>query len=159
MHARIPLLRRRMITCYYCVLRMVRWHAKKFVSNLNLDWDGFSAAVESAPVGNHGGFMLPWFDTEIVPKVLSSRYPSTGPGCRTMQRVCVVELLKARCWQCVCMPQQAGLQPAAIRATGGASANRSLLQIMADVFQCPVDVCEISNGAALGAAIACCAGD
>ena len=118
----------------------------------DLDWEAFSAAVESAPVGNNGGFMLPWFDTEIVPKVLSPGIHVHGLDEQDAASMCrgVIEsqMLSMRLHAA-----EAGLKPAAIRATGGASANRSLLQIMADVFQCPVDVCEISNGAALGAAI------
>ena len=47
----------------------------------------------------------------------------------------------------------AGLKPQSIRATGGASANKAILQIMADVFQCPVDVMDVQNSAALGAAL------
>jgi xylulokinase len=48
----------------------------------------------------------------------------------------------------------AGLLPKSIRATGGASQNAAILQIMANVFGCPVDVLQTtSNSAALGAAL------
>jgi sugar (pentulose or hexulose) kinase len=48
----------------------------------------------------------------------------------------------------------AGLKPTSIRATGGASQNVAILQIMANVFGCPVDVLQTtSNSAALGAAL------
>ena len=118
----------------------------------NLDWDGFSAAVEAAPVGNNGGFMLPWFDTEIVPKVLSPGIHVQGLQEDDAPSMCRA-VIEGQMLSMRLHAAEAGLKPAAIRATGGASANRSLLQIMADVFQCPVDVCEISNGAALGAAL------
>ena len=45
------------------------------------------------------------------------------------------------------------VEPNQIIATGGASANTAILQIMADVFQCPVVRIEISKSAALGAAL------
>jgi xylulokinase len=46
-----------------------------------------------------------------------------------------------------------GVSPSAIYATGGASENTDILQIMADVQNCPVHRFEVSNSAALGAAI------
>jgi xylulokinase len=46
-----------------------------------------------------------------------------------------------------------GVQPESIRATGGASANREILQVMADVFGVPVDAVDNTGSAALGAAL------
>ena len=46
-----------------------------------------------------------------------------------------------------------GVRPTRIYATGGASANREILQIMADVQGCPVCRSDVSNSAALGAAL------
>jgi xylulokinase len=46
-----------------------------------------------------------------------------------------------------------GEKPVRIQATGGASDNREILQIMADVFGVPVLRQETSNSAGLGAAI------
>ena len=43
--------------------------------------------------------------------------------------------------------------PKRIYATGGASANTAILQIMADVTNCPVSRIEVSKSAALGAAL------
>jgi len=40
-----------------------------------------------------------------------------------------------------------------ITVTGGASRNPAILQVMADVQECPVLRCEVTNGAALGAAL------
>jgi len=45
-----------------------------------------------------------------------------------------------------------GLVPRKILATGGASVNKSLLQVMADVFGTPVHVSSQPNSASLGAA-------
>ena len=46
-----------------------------------------------------------------------------------------------------------GVTIATIYATGGASANRDILQVMADVFDAEVLQLEIGNSAALGAAL------
>jgi xylulokinase len=49
--------------------------------------------------------------------------------------------------------QAAGITPSALRATGGAAQNPAILQIAADVFQCPVRRSNVTNTAALGAAV------
>ena len=46
-----------------------------------------------------------------------------------------------------------------IYATGGASANRAILQVMADVFGAEVYQLEVGNSAALGAALRACHAD
>ncbi len=46
-----------------------------------------------------------------------------------------------------------GVAPSAIYATGGASVDLEILQIMAHVHQCPVYQFEVTNSAALGAAL------
>ena len=46
-----------------------------------------------------------------------------------------------------------GVRPESIRATGGASANREILQVMADVFAVPVDIVDNTGSAALGGAL------
>jgi xylulokinase len=46
-----------------------------------------------------------------------------------------------------------GVRPGRIYATGGASANREILQVMADVHGCPVFRFETTASAALGAAL------
>lgn len=118
----------------------------------NLSWDEFSTAIESTPPGNQGAMMLPWFDSEIVPKV-------NRPG---VQRFTLDEndasgncraVVEGQMMSMRNHAEEAGLVPTSIRATGGASQNQAILQIMANVFACPVDVLESSNSAALGAAL------
>jgi xylulokinase len=45
------------------------------------------------------------------------------------------------------------IKPTSIYATGGGSVNLPVLQIMADVFNCPVHRIEVAKSAALGAAL------
>jgi xylulokinase len=49
--------------------------------------------------------------------------------------------------------QWMNVSPDCIYATGGASSNLSLLQVMADVMKCRVERIEVSKSAALGAAL------
>ena len=46
-----------------------------------------------------------------------------------------------------------------IRLTGGASKNDGIAQLVADVFQAPVERLDVSNSAALGAALIAAAAD
>jgi xylulokinase len=46
-----------------------------------------------------------------------------------------------------------GIAPQRILLTGGASKNNGIAQIVADVFQAPVERLEVANSAALGAAL------
>lgn len=117
-----------------------------------LDWEEFSNLLKSTPPGNQGAMMLPWFDSEIVPKISSAgvkRFDLNSSDTAANCRAVIEAQMMAMCNHAVA----AGLQPTSIRATGGGSQNPAILQIMADVFACPVDTITISNSAALGAAL------
>ncbi len=117
-----------------------------------LDWAGFSQAIQSTPPGNHGKLMLPWFEPEIVPHVLTpgihrfelEKHDVAG-NCRAVVEAQMLSMRLHSEWMKV--------RPTAIYATGGASVNRDILQIMADVQNCPVYRFEVTNSAALGAAL------
>jgi len=118
-----------------------------------LTWEQFSARLDATVPGNQGAMMLPWFDSEIVPKVeqgevhrFSLQSTEVAANCRAV--------IEAQMMAMSNHATAAGLQPSSIRATGGASQNTAILQIMANVFGCPVDVLQTtSNSAALGAAL------
>jgi xylulokinase len=118
-----------------------------------LTWEQFSACLEATPSGNQGAMMLPWFDSEVVPKVehagvqrFSLELTDVNANCRAV--------IEAQMMAMSNHAATAGLQPTSIRATGGASQNVVILQIMANVFGCPVDVLQsTSNSSALGAAL------
>jgi len=125
---------------------------EKVKNQYGFDWARFSAALQQTPPGNDGKMMLPYFEPEIVPKVLT-------PGVR---RILLDEtdaagncrgVVEAQMMSMRIHSQWMGEPPTQIYATGGASANPQILQIMADVFQCPVYRQETPNSAALGAAL------
>jgi xylulokinase len=96
--------------------------------------------------------MVPWFEPEITPTVLTPgvhRYGMTADD-RDANVRGVIEgqqmamALHAR-WMEVSVDS--------IYATGGAAANRDILQVMADVFGAPVHQLQVENSAALGAAL------
>jgi xylulokinase len=117
-----------------------------------LDWDGFSRAIAATPPGNEGRLMLPYFEPEIVPRVLEPGVRRFGlderdaaANCRAVVEAQMLSMRLHSAWMRV--------RPERIRVTGGASRNAALLQVMADVQQCPVERLEVTNGAALGAAL------
>ncbi|MBS3763600.1 MAG: carbohydrate kinase [Planctomycetes bacterium] len=118
----------------------------------DLDWEGFSEALKNTPPGNDGKMMLPYFEPEIVPKVLDPGVrrldldeDDAEGNCRAVVEAQMMSMRIHSAWM--------GRRPKEIRATGGASANEAILRIMADVQNCPVYRFEVSNSAALGAAL------
>jgi xylulokinase len=117
-----------------------------------LDWRGFSAALAAAPPGNRGAVILPWFVPEITPHVpvAAVRRRHLDPGDPPSNVRAVVEA------QMMAMANHSawmGVAVHTIHATGGGSANRDILQVMADVFGADVLQFPVGNSACLGAAL------
>jgi xylulokinase len=117
-----------------------------------LSWKAFSTALESTAVGNGGRTLLPWFEPEITPRVATPgvwRFdldPRDGPGnARAIVEAQQMAMAIHSAWMQVNVKT--------IYATGGASANRAILQVMADVFNANVYQFVVGNTAALGAAL------
>src|SRR3954463_1231888 len=117
-----------------------------------LSWATFSEALHRTPPGNGGRIMLPRFEPDITPTLL---IPGVGrhhldPGDADGNVRAVVEgqqmamALHSR-WM--------NVKVDSIHATGGAAANRDILQVMADVFGAAVYQLQVGNSAALGAAL------
>ena len=102
-----------------------------------LDWDGFSAALRSTPAGNGGAMMTPWFVPEITPLVAAPdirRHDlDDADGARMVRAIVEAQAMAMRLHSRWIAPR-----PATIRATGGAAANREILQVIADVFDAEV---------------------
>jgi xylulokinase len=117
-----------------------------------LDWEGFSRALRSTPPGNSSGLVLPWFEPEITPAV-------GRPGWRhrridTRDQAAVIRgVVEGQMLAMARHSRWMGVEVDQIRATGGGSANRDLLQVMADVFDARVERFDVTNSAALGAAL------
>ncbi|HLP78786.1 MAG TPA: FGGY-family carbohydrate kinase, partial [Candidatus Paceibacterota bacterium] len=115
-------------------------------------WKAFGELVAKTPVGNNGGILLPWFDAEIVPRVNAPgihRFDldekDVAANCRAIFEAQMMSMRLHSGWMKV--------KPDFIYATGGASNDLALLQVLADVMNCPVRRIEVSKSAALGAAL------
>ena len=115
-----------------------------------MDWGSFSSALEETPPG--AGILLPWFEPEITPAV-----PTPGVrryGLREGDAAADVRaLVDAQMMAMARHSRWMGVTIETIHATGGAAVNRAILQAMADVFGAEVYQLEVTNSAALGAAL------
>lgn len=121
------------------------------------DWSEFSRLLNSVPRGNFGNIGF-YFDLkEIHPLVqgdfrynkLDQRVGSFSPELEI--RAC----LESQFLRLYYHSQQLGLKMGNITrilVTGGASVNRSILQVIADIFHLPVYTIDMPNTACLGAA-------
>jgi xylulokinase len=117
-----------------------------------MGWPEFDAALRATPPGNLGRILLPWFDPEITPNVLepgARRYglhEDDGPAN-------VRAVVEAQMAAMAIHSRWMGVKTETIYATGGASANREILRIIADVHDAEVYQFQVGKSAALGAAL------
>jgi xylulokinase len=117
-----------------------------------LEWEGFSEALRRTRPGNRGAVLLPWFEPEITPNVVC-------PGARRYELdekdgpANVRAVIEAQMTSMAIHSRWMGVKPQSIYATGGASCNRGILTVMAQVFGADVFQFEVDNSAALGAAL------
>jgi len=116
------------------------------------DWEKFGEALKTTLPGNNGGILLPWFEAEIVPRVnqpgihrFDLDEKNAAANCRAVVEAQMMAVRLHSQWMKVA--------PKRILATGGASQDSPILQVMADVMNCRVERIEISKSAALGAAL------
>jgi xylulokinase len=117
-----------------------------------LEWSGFSARLGETEAGNGGAMMLPWFVAEITPPVFQPGVRRRGldaaDAARNVRAIVEAQAMAMRLHSRWIAPDVKTL-----RATGGAAANREILQIFANVFDADVVRITPRNSASLGAAI------
>jgi xylulokinase len=115
-----------------------------------MDWNSFTRALDDTPP--RAAILLPWFEPEITPAALVPgvhRYGLSDGNAAGDVRALVDSQMMSMARHSRWM----GVAITTIHATGGAAANRSILQTMADVFGAEVFRLEVANSAALGAAL------
>jgi xylulokinase len=116
------------------------------------DWKKFGQLVKQAPAGNHDGIMLPWFETEIVPRVKQAGLRRFDLDAKDAAANCRA-VLEAQMMSMRLHSQWMQVAPKKIFVTGDAADRPELLQVMADVMNCCVQRLEVTQSAALGAAL------
>lgn len=117
-----------------------------------LDWAAVGTMLEESP-GNDGCVMLPWIEGEITPPIAHA-----GPRRFGFDRYNAAANVRGLIeGQMMALANHSAAVSAApidrIIATGGAAVNRSILQVMANVFGVEVYRLDVENSAALGAAL------
>jgi xylulokinase len=118
-------------------------------------WKAFEAALARTPEGNGGRIGFYFKEPEITPTVLKPGIYRFGPDerpARFTPEQNVRAVVEGQYLSMRLHGNNIGLVPQKILATGGASVNKSLLQVMADVFGTRVHVSSQPNSASLGAA-------
>jgi xylulokinase len=124
---------------------------------LGVDWSAFDRTALEATRDSAGkNLMLPFFGPEITPRHDFSEPVLEGgadfinganPGLQ------IRALLEGQFLNMRRHSEWMAVKPKRIRLTGGASKNDGIAQLVADVFQAPVERLEVANSAALGAAL------
>jgi xylulokinase len=120
--------------------------------SFGLSWPDFSRLLESTPAGNNGRIFLPWYEPEITPPVSTAGVHRYGLGEEDAPGL-VRGVIEGQMMAVARHSRWMKVDVDTIYATGGASANRQILQVMADVFKARVFQLEVRNSAALGAAL------
>lgn len=124
---------------------------------LGLDWGAFDhAGLALTQPGNQGNLMLPFHGPEITP-----RHDFAGPVLRGSAAfeagedppALVRALLEGQFLNMRLHTGWMGLAVDRILLTGGASRNDGIAQLVADIFQAPVERLAVADSAALGAAL------
>ena len=120
---------------------------------LGTDWSAFDRdGLAKTSAGNDGKVMLPFFGPEITPR-RDFEAPVRNFPADEAAPVQVRALLEGQFLNMRLHSQWIGEKVELIRLTGGASQNNGIAQLVADIFQAPVERFAIANGAGLGAAL------
>ena len=124
---------------------------ERIKNKFNLSWEKFSEILKKTPPGNNGKLMLPYFFPEIVPLVLNPKVHRFGFDENDMEGN-VRGIIEAQFLSMRLHSEWIGEKPIEIYATGGASVNRDILQVLANIFNTKVRMFEFTDSAALGSA-------
>jgi xylulokinase len=130
---------------------------ERLASKAGLSWPAFERAIlEETQAGNQGNLMLPFFIPEMTPKLLAPKVELFGSErfvawqepaalARAIVEAQALSMQRHSDW--------IGEQPKLIRVTGGASKNRGIRQVLADVFGAEIRALAVGNSSALGGAL------
>ncbi len=130
---------------------------EKVAEKTGLSWEAFERAIlEETQPGNQGNLLLPFFIPEMTPKLLAPKVELFGSErfvawqepaalARAIVEAQALSMQRHSDW--------IGEQPKLIRVTGGASKNRGIRQVLADVFGAEIRALSVGNSSALGGAL------
>jgi xylulokinase len=120
------------------------------------DWAAYGALVARTPAGNGGRIGFYIREPEITPPILKPgtfRFDPAGRAVPAFEPAAEARaVLEGQFLSMRLHAGAIGIRPAGILATGGASVDKTVLRILADVFGVPVLTGDVPNSAAVGAA-------
>jgi len=127
--------------------------------DLAVDWSAFEKDALSETIGSAASNLtLPFYGAEITPRHDFDR-PVTNFVEEPTPALRIRSLLEGQFLNMRLHSAWMGVDTKSIRLTGGASKNDGIAQLVADVFQAPVERLDVANSAALGAALIAAASD
>jgi len=130
---------------------------EKVAEAVGYDWQAFTRAIlEETKPGNAGNWMLPYFVPEMTPKLLSPTVKRFGSQAfvEGQDRAALARaIVEAQALSMQHHSRWIGETPNLLLVTGGASRNRGILQVLADVFNAEIRTLSTGNSSALGAAL------
>ncbi|XP_036445502.1 xylulose kinase isoform X1 [Colossoma macropomum] len=120
-------------------------------------WEGFSRALRSVPMGNNGNIGIYFDAVEITPPAVGiHRFDQHDRRVATFtQEVEIRALVEGQFLAKRVHAQKLGykiIPGTRVLATGGASSNKDILQVLSDIFSAPVYTIDVANSACLGCA-------
>lgn len=119
-------------------------------------WEGFEKALAETKPGNDGNIGFYIKEPEITPPILKTGTFRFGPDDAAVESfppaVDARAVVEGQFLSMRLHGGNIGIKPTSILATGGASTNKAIVQIISDVFGVPVFTGEQANSASLGAA-------
>jgi len=130
---------------------------EEVAKRVGLSWPAFEAAIlEQTKPGNANNSMLPYFFPEMTPRLLEPKLELEGSDAfRAFQDppANARAIVEAQALSMQRHSDWIGERPRSVRVTGGASKNRGILQVLADVFDARIEPLAVPTAAALGAAL------
>lgn len=125
---------------------------EKVRDTYKLDWKTFTDCLINTKPGNDGGLMLPYFYPEIIPVITNPNVMRFNldekDAAKNVRGVIEAQMLSSKIhsdWM--------GVKTNVIYATGGASKDKEIRRVMANVHNASVCSFESTSSASLGAAI------
>eukprot|EP01059_Diplonema_ambulator_P005450 TRINITY_DN15187_c0_g1_i1.p1 TRINITY_DN15187_c0_g1~~TRINITY_DN15187_c0_g1_i1.p1 ORF type:complete len:561 (+),score=145.78 TRINITY_DN15187_c0_g1_i1:34-1683(+) len=134
--------------------------------NVGKDWGSFERALEGTEVGNKGNIGFYFLNREIIPQGGHGvhTFGKDGEARKFSAEENIRAVVEGQFMSMRLHCAELGLEVSSdsrIFVTGGGSRSKGILQVLADVFGCPVlkDTKSAVNSAAFGAALRACHGD
>jgi len=131
---------------------------EKMRESTGLSWEKLNSLIlQNTVPGNNGNFMLPFFTCESVPRILKPQVQFFGSEEFKLQKSPpeqkIRAILESQAIRMKLHSQKIITKILKLRITGGASENRIFCQILADVFQIPIETICSTEAAAIGSAL------